>query len=181
MKYDFTTILDRAGRDSLAADAVPFDVQPDPDVRKIPMWVADMSFPAAPPIIEAIEKRLEMPNFGYFSLPDSYFDSIISWQQRRNGVTKLSREHIGYENGVLGGVSSAVQALTAPGEKILVHSPTYVGFTHTMADNGRVLVHSPLVRDENGIWRMDYADMDAKLKRHHIHLCLLYTSDAADD
>ena len=71
MKYDFTTILDRAGRDSLAADVVPFDVQPDPDVRKIPMWVADMSFPAAPPIIEAIEKRLEMPNFGYFSLPDS--------------------------------------------------------------------------------------------------------------
>lgn len=173
MKYDFTTILDRAGRDSLAADAVPFDVQPDPDVRKIPMWVADMSFPAAPPIIEAIEKRLEMPNFGYFSLPDSYFDSIISWQQRRNGVTKLSREHIGYENGVLGGVSSAVQALTAPGEKILVHSPTYVGFTHTMADNGRVLVHSPLVRDENGVWRMDYADMDAKLKRHHIHLAIL--------
>ena len=173
MKYDFTTILDRAGRDSLAADTVPFDVQPDPDVRKIPMWVADMSFPAAPPIIEAIEKRLEMPNFGYFSLPDSYFDSIISWQQRRNGVTKLSREHIGYENGVLGGVSSAVQALTAPGEKILVHSPTYVGFTHTMADNGRVLVHSPLVRDENGVWRMDYADMDAKLKRHHIHLAIL--------
>ena len=145
MKYDFTTILDRAGRDSLAADAVPFDVQPDPGVRKIPMWVADMSFPAAPPIIEAIEKRLEMPNFGYFSLPDSYFDSIISWQQR----------------------------LTAPGEKILVHSPTYVGFTHTMADNGRVLVHSPLVRDENGVWRMDYADMDAKLKRHHIHLAIL--------
>lgn len=108
MKYDFTTILDRAGHDSLAADAVPFDVQPDPDVRKIPMWVADMSFPAAPPIIEAIEKRLEMPNFGYFSLPDSYFDSIISWQQRRNGV-----------------------------------------------------------------WRMDYADMDAKLKRHHIHLAIL--------
>ena len=173
MKYDFTTILDRAGRDSLAADAVPFDVQPDPGVRKIPMWVADMSFPAAPPIIEAIEKRLEMPNFGYFSLPDSYFDSIISWQQRRNGVTKLSREHIGYENGVLGGVSSAVQALTAPGEKILVHSPTYVGFTHTMADNGRVLVHSPLVRDENGVWRMDYADMDAKLKRHRIHLAIL--------
>ena len=137
------------------------------------MWVADMSFPAAPPIIEAIEKRLEMPNFGYFSLPDSYFDSIISWQQRRNGVTKLSREHIGYENGVLGGVSSAVQALTAPGEKILVHSPTYVGFTHTMADNGRVLVHSPLVRDENGVWRMDYADMDAKLKRHRIHLAIL--------
>ena len=127
MKYDFTTILDRAGRDSLAADVVPFDVQPDPDVRKIPMWVADMSFPAAPPIIEAIEKRLEMPNFGYFSLPDSYFDSIISWRRSRNGVTKLSREHIGYENGVLGGVSSAVQALTAPGEKILVHSPDLRG------------------------------------------------------
>ena len=69
----------------------------------------------------------------YFSLPDSYFDSIISWQQRRNGVTKLSREHIGYENGVLGGVSSAVQALTAPGEKILAHSPRYRGISSPRA------------------------------------------------
>ncbi len=172
MKYDFTTVLDRAGHDSLAADVVPFDVRPDDGVETIPMWIADMSFPTAPPIMEAMAKRLEMPNFGYFALPDSYFDSIISWHARRNGVTGLLPKHIGYENGVLGGLSAAVQALTAPGEKILVHSPTYVGFTKTMADTGRVLVHSSLVRDEDEIWRMDFDDMDAKLKEHKIHLAI---------
>lgn len=172
MKYDFTTVLDRAGHDSLAADVVPFDVRPDDGVETIPMWIADMSFPTAPPIMEAMAKRLEMPSFGYFALPDSYFDSIISWHERRNGVTGLLPKHIGYENGVLGGLSAAVQALTAPGEKILVHSPTYVGFTKTMADTGRVLVHSALVRDEDEIWRMDFDDMDAKLKEHNIHLAI---------
>ena len=172
MKYDFTTVLDRAGHDSLAADVVPFDVRPDDGVETIPMWIADMSFPTAPPIMEAMAKRLEMPSFGYFALPDSYFDSIISWHERRNGVTGLLPKHIGYENGVLGGLSAAVQALTAPGEKILVHSPTYVGFTKTMADTGRVLVHSSLVRDEDEIWRMDFDDMDAKLKENNIHFAI---------
>ena len=172
MKYDFTTLLDRRGRDSIAADLVPWDVRPEPGFSTIPMWVADMSFPTAPPILEAIQKRLEMPNFGYFDLPDAYFDAIIRWQSRRNGVTGLTKTDIGYENGVLGGVSSAVQALTAPGEPILLHSPTYIGFTHTLNGLGRKIVLSPLRRDENGIWRMDYEDMDRKLRENRIHLAI---------
>lgn len=173
MKYDFTTILDRRGRDSTAADVIPFKgFKVDQGFDPIPMWIADMSFKAAPAVMDAIYKRMEMPNFGYFPLPKEYFDSIIRWQQKRNGVEGLLPEHIGYENGVLGGVSSALQAFTAPGEKILVHSPTYVGFTHTFQDTGRVAVHSPLKRDEQGIWRMDYEDMDRKLKENGIHLAI---------
>lgn len=173
MKYDFTTVLDRRGRDSTAADVIPFkDFQVDEGFSPIPMWIADMSFKAAPAVMDAIYRRMEMPNFGYFPLPKEYFDSIIRWQQRRNSVEGLLPEHIGYENGVLGGVSSALQAFTAPGEKILVHSPTYVGFTHTFQDTGRVAVHSPLKRDEEGIWRMDYEDMDRKIKEHNIHLAI---------
>ena len=173
MKYDFTTVLDRHGRDSEAFDKIPFaGVRPDEGFDVIPMWVADMSFPCAPSVMNAIYKRMEMPNFGYFELPKEYFDCIIDWQSRRNGVEGLRPEHIGYENGVLGGVSSAVQAFSAPGDKILVHSPTYVGFTHTMDDTGRVIIHSELKRDENGIWRMDYEDMDRKLKENNIHLAI---------
>ena len=173
MKYDFTTVLDRHGRDSEAFDKIPFaGVRPDEGFDVIPMWVADMSFPCAPSVMNAIYKRMEMPNFGYFELPKEYFDCIIDWQSRRNGVEGLRPEHIGYENGVLGGVSSAVQAFSAPGDKILVHSPTYVGFTHTMDDTGRIIIHSELKRDENGIWRMDYEDMDHKLKENNIHLAI---------
>lgn len=173
MKYDFTTVLDRRGRDSTAADVIPFKgFQVDDGFNPIPMWIADMSFKAAPAVMDAIYRRMEMPNFGYFPLPKEYFDSIIRWQQRRNSVEGLLPEHIGYENGVLGGVSSALQAFTAPGEEVLVHSPTYVGFTHTFQDTGQVAVHSPLKRDEQGIWRMDYEDMDRKIKEHNIHLAI---------
>ena len=165
-------IRDR-GKDSLAADKIPFEgLSVDPGFSAIPMWIADMSFVTAPPVMEALYKRLEMPNFGYFPLPEEYFARIIRWQQQRNGVEGLLPEHIGYENGVLGGVSAALQAFTAPGEKVLVHSPTYVGFTHTFEDTGRVAVHSPLKRDEEGIWRMDYEDMDRKLKENGIHMAI---------
>lgn len=172
MKYDFETAVDRFGKDSISANIVPWNVTPDEGFSRIPMWCADMSFVAAPPVMKAINKRLEFQSFGYFELSDEYFDSIISWQSRRNGVQGLMKEHIGYENGVLGGVSSAIQALSAPGDKILLHSPTYIGFTRVLNDIGRTAVHSPLVRDEHGVWRMDYTDMDRKIKENGIHLAI---------
>ena len=172
MKFDFTTFVERAGKDSLANDVVPFDFQPEEGVSRIPMWIADMSFPTAPFILQAIRDRLEVPSFGYFKLPKEYFDAIRKWQSVRNGVEGIDDEFIGYENGVLGGVSAAVQAFTSPGDKILLHSPTYIGFTHTLDDTGRVIVHSPLVRDAQGIWRMDYEDMDRRLKENKIHFAI---------
>ena len=171
--YDFTTVLDRRGRDSVAADKIPFaGVIPDEGVTPIPMWVADMSYPVAPPVLEAMRQRLEYPFLGYFDLSDDYYAAIIDWQRRRNGVQGLTKEHIGYENGVLGGVASAVQMLTAAGEPILVHVPTYVGFTGTLRNLGREIVHSELKRDGVGVWRMDFEDMDRRLKERQIHLAI---------
>ena len=172
MKYDFITVLDRTGADSIAANIDPWGVSPAP-AQRIPMWIADMSFPTAPPILEAMHKRLAFPNFGYFSMPDEYFDCILRWQETRNGLTGLTRADIGYENGVLGGVSSAVQALTVPGEAVLLHAPAYIGFTHVLDNLGRKAELSPLRRDENGVWRMDYEDMDRRLKEHSIRLAIL--------
>lgn len=174
MSYDFTTMLDRRGRDSVAADMIPIPgARVREGVEPIPMWVADMSFPVAPPILEAMRRRLEFPSLGYFPLPKGYYDAILSWQRRRNGVEGLRPEHIGYENGVLGGVSAAIQLLTAPGEKLLLHAPTYVGFTHVLENTGRVAVHSMLKRDEHGVWRMDLEDMEHKLRTEKIHLAIL--------
>ena len=134
---------------------------------------ADMSFPVAPEIREAMKRRIDYPFFGYYRLSKAYFDAIISWQKRRNGVEGLLPEHIGYENGVLGGVSSVIQMLSCPGEKLLLHAPTYVGFTHVLENIGRVAVHSELRRDEEGVWRMDYEDMEKKLREERIHLAIL--------
>ena len=173
MEFDFTTILDRHGRDSLAADKIPFEgVSVEEGFSTIPMWVADMSFPAGPFVVDAIRNRLEMPNFGYFAPPEEYYDAIIRWHRERKGDDSLTKEVIGYENGVLGGVRSAVCAFSSPGESILVHSPTYVGFTGTLNGLGRKMVFSELKRDEAGIWRMDYEDMDRQLRENRIHLAI---------
>ena len=178
MKYDFTSIMDRRGRDALAIDSVGEKVwgsEPEKPMEGfdfIPMWVADMNFPTCPSVTEAIMKRVQHPVFGYFRPSEEYYDSIIRWQEHYFGVTGLKKEHIGYENGVHGFVTSAVQVLSEPGDKILLHSPFYLGFREDIEGLGRVSVHSPLKKDSGGIWRMDYEDMDRKLKENHIHLAI---------
>ncbi|MDI6414875.1 aminotransferase class I/II-fold pyridoxal phosphate-dependent enzyme [Solobacterium moorei] len=176
MKYDFTTIIDRHGKDAIAIDGVGRKpgrpMLPDEGFDVIPMWVADMNFPTVPTIQEAIIKRATHPAFGYFAPTEEYYQCIIHWQKSRNGVMDLSEEHIGYENGVLGGVVSALTAYATPGDAVLVHSPTYIGFTHCLNNNGFRIVHSPLVKDEDGIWRMDFTDMEEKIKQNHIHVAI---------
>lgn len=176
MKYDFTTIIDRHGKDAIAIDGLGRKpgrpMLPDEGFDVIPMWVADMNFPTVPTIQEAIIKRATHPAFGYFAPTEEYYQCIIHWQKSRNGIMDLSEEHIGYENGVLGGVVSALTAYAAPGDAVLVHSPTYIGFTHCLNNNGFRIVHSPLVKDEDGIWRMDFTDMEEKIKQNHIHVAI---------
>lgn len=173
MNYDFTSIIERHGKDAIAVDGLGKGFAPDPPKEGfdiIPMWVADMNFPTVPTIPEAIIERTKHPAYGYFSPREEYFDSIIQWQEKRNGVRGLTKECIGYENGVLGGVISVVDAFSAPGDAILLHSPTYIGFTNSLNNCGRKIVHSELRKDENQVWRMDYEDMDQKIKRNKIHL-----------
>lgn len=124
-------------------------------------------------IQQAIIERASHPAFGYFEAPPEYYKAIIRWQETRHGVTGLKPRHIGYENGVLGGVISALNCICSRGDNVLVHSPTYIGFTSSLKNNGYEAVHSPLVRDENGIWRMDYADMEKQLREKKIHAAIL--------
>ncbi len=174
MKYDFTTIMDRRGKDASAVDAIgrtgPMSMPaPKEGFDPIPMWVADMNFPTVPTITESIIRRAEHPAFGYFAPTDEYFDSIIRWHKTRNGVGDLTRECIGYQNGVLGGVVSALNVLCSKGDRVLLHSPIYIGFTMSLKNNGYAIIHSPLVKDEQGIMRMDYEDMEKKIVENQIH------------
>ena len=170
MKYDFTSILDRHGRDALAVDGLGHGgfapAAPKEGFDAIPMWVADMNFPTVPTVPEALIARANHPAYGYFTPTDAYYDSIIRWHQQHNGVTGLTRDCIGYENGVLGGVVSALNVFCSRGDNVLLHSPTYIGFTSCVENNGYNIVHTPLVQDEDGVWRMDYEDMDRKLKQY---------------
>ena len=170
MKYDFTSIMDRSGKDSIAVDQIPIPgAQVKEGFDRIPMWVADMNFPTVPTVVEAMMGRVQHPAYGYFDPTKEYYDSIIRWQETRNGVTGLKPEHIGYENGVLGGVISALNVMCSKGDSVLLHSPTYIGFTMSLENNGYHIVHSPLVKDENGVWRMDFEDMEKKIVKNRIH------------
>ena len=172
MKYDFTSIMDRRGKDAWAIDMLGPDTRPRAPKEGfdvIPMWVADMNFATAPSIVAAISKRLEHPAFGYYSIRDEYYDGIIRWHQERNHVTGLEKKHIRYMTGVLGGVISALRAVASSGDYVLLHSPTYVGFTGALEMNGFRIVHSPLKQDEQGIWRMDFEDMEKQIQEKGIH------------
>ena len=170
MTYDFTSIMDRHGMDALAVDSPPG--LPKDGFDLIPMWVADMNFPTVPTIPEAIIRRTQHSAYGYFMPRQEYYDAIIRWQKNRNGVEGLAPEHIGYANGVLGGVISALNVLCSKGDNVLLHSPTYIGFTHALENNGYNIIHSPLVKDEKGIWRMDFADMEKKIAENKIHTAI---------
>lgn len=172
MKYDFTTVMNRNGYHTVAVEGYHMtigDCKIKEGVEPIPMWVADMSFATVPTIPQAMIERINHPEYGYFLPSKEYYDSIIRWHKTRNGVSDLTQECIGYENGVLGGVVSALNIFCSRGDKVLLHSPTYVGFTGSLGNNGYDMVHSPLVKDENGIYRMDFADMEKKIVDHDIH------------
>ena len=143
--------------------------KPDEGFDVIPMWVADMNFPTCPAIPKAIIDRTEHPAYGYFDIRKEYYDEIIKWHEVRNGVTGLTEDCIGYENGVLGGVLSALGIFCSKGDNVLLHSPTYIGFTNSLKNSGYNIIHSPLKKDAQGVWRMDFEDMEEKIKSRHIH------------
>lgn len=179
-KYNecFTTIIDRTGTDSVATSPNAIaGFMKGASIKEgfspIAMWIADMSFATVPTITEAIAQRLTHPIFGYFPPKEEYANKIVQWQTERHGAIDLTPECVGYENGVLGGVVSTINVLCSRGDKILLHSPTYVGFTKSLENCGYDLIHSPLVLDEEGIWRMDFEDMEEKLKTQHIHTAIL--------
>lgn len=148
MKYDFTTLLNRKGHDALALDVLPIkDVEVDPNFSTIPMWVADMNYPVFENIQKQMIERINEPHFGYFEIPEDYYKAIQFWQKETHGID-VEKEAIGYENGVLGILSSALETFSASGEPILVQSPCYIGFIHTLNNLGRKIIDSPLKKEE---------------------------------
>lgn len=176
MKYDFTSIMDRKGKDAIAVDGLGkpgmAPAAPKEGFDVIPMWIADMNFPTVPTVQEAMIERAKHPAFGYFAPREEYISEIIKWQETRNNVTGLKPENLGYENGVLGGVITAMNVYCSKGDNVLVHRPTYVGFTNCLTNNGYHIVHSDLVLDEQGIWRMDFEDMERKIVGNKIHAAI---------
>jgi cystathionine beta-lyase len=124
MKFDFDSEIPRSG-----TNCVKYDLRGQIFGREdvIPMWVADMDFAAPPFVADALRKRVEHPVYGYSIIPDSYFQSIIEWHKRRYGW-EIKKDWIQFSPGVVTGLNVIVQALTDPGDKIIVQPPVYHRF-----------------------------------------------------
>lgn len=145
---------------------------PVPADEIVPMWIADTDFATAPSVVEAIAKRISHPLFGYTIPSPEYFAAISRWHKNRYGNPDVKARHILNHTSVLAGVGAAIEAFTLPGENILVNQTTYTGFQSTVKNLGRFLVYSPLKKDENGIYRMDFEDMEKKIVSEKITMMI---------
>ena len=155
MAYDFTTVPDRSGTNSLKWD----NMLPG-DPHAIPLWVADMDFAAPPAVLKALENRISHPFFGYTNLPADYLETVTAWNNRRFGRSWEPR-HLVTAPSVLHGLSMAIRTFTQPGDRILNLPPVYYPFFKAIEFNDREVLDVPLVRRQR--WEMDFEAIDAAL------------------
>ncbi len=162
MQYDFDEVIDRRNTGSLK-----WHYSDD----TIPLWVADMDFKAAQPILNAIEQSVQHGILGYTKPTDSLYDSIIQWHGSRYGL-QLTKENILFSPGVVPSLALMMNVFTEVGEAVLVNDPIYTPFMSKVEQNGRKLVLSAL-QEVEGKYHLDLADIEAKIVEHNVKLYLL--------
>ena len=136
-KFNFDEIVDRRGSDSEKWDG-------GRAAGVLPMWVADMDFRTAPCVVEAVARRAAHGVFGYEHVPDSYYEAVVNWFNRRHGWL-MRREWMIYTSGVVPAVSAVIKAMTSPGDKVLVQTPVYNCFFSSIRNHGCLTAVNTLV------------------------------------
>lgn len=159
MPFDFDAIIPRENTNS-----VKFDLRKELFGREdvIPMWVADMDFAVPPFVEEAVRNRAAHPIYGYSVIPDSYLQAVIDWQKTHYSW-ELEKDRIVFSPGVVTGLNVIVQALTDPGDRIIVQPPVYHPFFFCVENNGRTLVHNRLL-EKDDVYSIDYEDLENKMR-----------------
>lgn len=158
MQYDFDEVIDRSGNHAAKYDErlKKFGTE---DV--IPLWIADMDFKTAQPIIDALKARAEEGIWGYTARPESYFEAVCGWQQRRNGWT-IDPSLMSWSLGVVQSLSALVRLFTPEGGTVLIQTPVYSEFYDVTEAWGRRVVENPFV-ERDGTWTVDWEDFERKL------------------
>jgi cystathionine beta-lyase len=130
------------------------------EAEVLPMWLADMDFPAAPPILSALQGLVDHGIFGYTGLDDEFFDTIDEWAQRRHGWT-IEREWVATNTGVMPAINLLIQTCTDPGDGVIVQTPVFHPISHSVELNKRELLDNALVYDGTR-YNMDLPDLAAK-------------------
>ncbi len=157
MKYDFDKVISRKNTNSAKWDAVKA-IFGSEDV--IPMWVADMDFPTAQPIVDALKKRAEHPFYGYPQAGPGAIEAVVD-RMKRKFNWKIKPEWVVFTPGVIPAINAAVKSLTHPGDEIILQEPVYYPFFSCVKSNGCQIVTNQL-KLKNGRYEMDFADLESK-------------------
>jgi cysteine-S-conjugate beta-lyase len=130
----------------------------------LPMWVADMDIDTPSFVIEALQERLRVPNFGYEEFPSSAKKAQIEWLDRHHNI-RFEEEELLYSHSVVASINAAIEAFTEVGEKIIVQTPIYPPFLKSVTQHNRKLLLNPLKRDQNGEYRFDFDDLKSKIDK----------------
>lgn len=155
-KYDFDKVIDRKGTGAIKTDALA-KVYGKDDL--IPLWVADMDFETPDFIVEALQKRLEHPVFGYTALPDDYWQTVQQWIYDRHGW-KIECEWMTFIPGIVKGIGMAINALLEKDDKVIIQPPVYHPFRLVPQKNGREVVFNPLRQSGDGSYEMDLENLE---------------------
>lgn len=143
----------------------------DAKTGNFPLWIADMDFECAPPIKEALLRRVEHGVFGYTTVPDSWYDAYISWWKEEHGVT-LERGWLSFCNGIVPAISAVVRALTEPEDEVVLQTPVYNMFFASVKNSGRTVIENHLLYDGEA-YSIDLEDLEEKLARPKVKLFIL--------
>lgn len=143
MHYNFDEIIDRKGTNAFKVDAMKARIGKE---DLLPLWVADMDFKSAPPILEAMQKRVEHGIFGYTMPTQSYYDALINWVKDLHNWD-VTKEEISYIPGIVKGIAFAIDCFTEEGDKIIIQPPVYHPFRIVPQAHKRTVIENPLLFD----------------------------------
>lgn len=160
MQYDFDQIIDRSNNYAAKYDE---RINKFGTADVMPLWVADMDFKIAQPIIDALVDRAQQGIFGYTHRPGSYFEAICDWQERRNGW-RIDRSLVSFSLGVVPAISAVIHQFTQEGDKVLIQTPVYPEFEDSIrAWNRELLVNQLLEKD--GVYSVDFERFEEALRQ----------------
>ncbi len=139
----------------------------------LPLWVADMDFKAPHAVCAAIERAAQFGVFGYYHVPNEYFDAFIDWEARRHGV-QIKREHICHSPGTLTGTNWLIECLTEPGDAVALLTPVYFPFLRSVKDRGRTLITCDLI-EKDGCFTIDFDAFEQKIKENGVKMFIHIT------
>ena len=168
MNYDFDKVIDRTNTNSLKYD---FAVERGRPADVLPLWVADMDFPAPQPVLDALQKAVAHGIFGYSEVKTPYYQAVAGWFERHFGW-RPEESWLIKTPGVVCALAMAVRAYTKPGDAVLIQSPVYYPFYSVVQDNDRKLVASELLY-KDGRYSIDLADFEAKIRENQVKMVIL--------